>query len=84
MEDALGLANALDESPHDIPAALAEFEKQGKPRKQKLMRAGKLSYEWYEQFPEKLDMPVLDFILDFMNRTGRMPRSVCAVSPPIC
>ncbi len=73
MEDALGLANALDESPHDIPAALAEFEKQGKPRKQKLMRAGKLSYEWYERFPEKLDMPVLDFILDFMNRTGRMP-----------
>jgi len=73
MEDALGLANALDAHPNDIPAALAHFEREGKPRKQQLMRASELSYKWYEQFSEKLDMPVLDFIFDFMNRTGRMP-----------
>ena len=74
MEDALGLANALAASSHDIPAALAAFEALGRPGKRKLMIAGKLSYEWYERFPEKLDMPIVDFILDFMNRTGRMPR----------
>ncbi len=73
MEDSLGLANALQEFPDDIPAALASFERQGKPRKQKLMQAGEFSYRWYEQFRDKLDMPILEFILDFMNRTGRMP-----------
>ena len=74
MEDALGLANALEASSNDIPASLAAFEAEGRPRKQRLMVAGKLSYEWYERFPQKLDMPILDFILDFMDRTGRMPR----------
>ncbi|MCY3772328.1 MAG: monooxygenase, partial [Gemmatimonadetes bacterium] len=75
MEDALGLANALEASSNDIPASLAAFEAEGRPRKQRLMVAGKLSYEWYERFPQKLDMPILDFILDFMDRTGRMPRN---------
>ena len=73
MEDALGLANALQHHPQDIPTALAAFEAQGKPRKQRLMKAGEQSYKWYEQFADKLDVPILDFILDFMNRTGRMP-----------
>lgn len=73
MEDALGLAEALEKSPNDISAALSIFEEQGKPRKHKLMRACELSYKWYEHVREKLDEPILDFIQDFMNRTGRMP-----------
>ena len=73
MEDALGLANALQEHGDDIPTALAAFEEHGKPRKQRLMKAGEQSYRWYEQFANKLELPILDFILDFMNRTGRMP-----------
>jgi len=73
MEDALGLAEALENSPHDIPGALAVFEEQGKPRKQKLMQACELSYKWYEHVHEKFEMPILEFIQDFMNRTGRMP-----------
>ena len=73
MEDALGLAEALEKSPGNISAALNIFEEQGKPRKHKLMQACELSYKWYEHVREKLDEPILDFIQDFMNRTGRMP-----------
>ena len=73
MEDALGLADALEASPDDIPAALAMYEAKGKPRKEKLMEATLRSYSWYEQVHEKLDLPILEFIVDFMNRTGRMP-----------
>ena len=73
MEDALGLADALQACPRDIPAALAMFEAKGKPRKEKLMEATVRSYSWYEQVHDKLDLPILEFIVDFMNRTGRMP-----------
>ncbi len=74
MEDALGLADALQDHPGDVPAALAAFEEKGKPRKEKLMAATVNSYSWYEQVHDKLDMPILDFIENFMDRTGRMPR----------
>lgn len=73
MEDALGLADALTEARGDLTAALAAFEEQGRRRKQSLVLATELSYQWYESCYEKLDMPVLDFIRDFMDRTGRMP-----------
>jgi 2-polyprenyl-6-methoxyphenol hydroxylase-like FAD-dependent oxidoreductase len=73
MEDALGLADALAASPDDIPAALAAYEEKGKPKKEKLMAATVQSYTWYENVHEKLGMPVLDFIQDYMDRTGRMP-----------
>ncbi|MEM1111567.1 MAG: FAD-dependent monooxygenase [Pseudomonadota bacterium] len=82
MEDALGLANALAESPDDVLQALAAFEEAGKPRKQKLMDATVKSYEWYEHVHEKLEMPVIDFVEDFMDRTGRMPRERLALYAP--
>ena len=73
MEDALGLATALEASSGDVETALQNFEAFGKPRKQKLMAACENSYKWYERVHEMLDVPVLEFIHDFMNRTGRMP-----------
>ena len=73
MEDALGLADAISSFPDDIPAALAAFEELGKPKKNKLMLATAKSYEWYEHVHEKLEIPILDFIQDYMDRTGRMP-----------
>ncbi|MEM8549057.1 MAG: FAD-dependent monooxygenase, partial [Pseudomonadota bacterium] len=73
MEDALGLVSALEAHPGDIPTALRSFEELGKPKKQKLMAACEGSYKWYEQVHEKLDMPILDFVYDYMCRTGRMP-----------
>jgi len=73
MEDALGLANALESSSGDVPSALALFEEDGKRRKERLIQATRASYTWYETAHTKLDMPILEFIRDFMDRTGRMP-----------
>jgi len=73
MEDALGLADALQRHPEDIEEALDSFERHGRSRKAALMAACEASYKWYEQAPAKLHLPILEFIADFMNRTGRMP-----------
>jgi 2-polyprenyl-6-methoxyphenol hydroxylase-like FAD-dependent oxidoreductase len=73
MEDALGLADALAASPDDIPAALAAYEENGKPRKAGLMEATVRSLDWYAHVHEKLDMPILEFIKSYMDRTDRMP-----------
>lgn len=73
MEDALGLATALKNRSDDLAAALVDYEMTGRPRKEKLMAACEASYRWYETVSEKFDWPILDFIHDFMNRTGRMP-----------
>ena len=73
MEDALGLANALEANPDNVAGALAAFEEDGKRRKERLIQATRASYTWYETAHTKLDMPILEFIRDFMDRTGRMP-----------
>ena len=73
MEDALGLADALQESPDDVFHALEKFENARKPGKQKLMSACQASYKWYERVREIDDLPILEFIQNYMNRTGRMP-----------
>lgn len=73
MEDALGLVRSLEEHSGHVPPALAAYEENGRPKKEKLMRACEGSYQWYEHVHEKLDMPILDFIYDYMSRTGRMP-----------
>lgn len=82
MEDALGLATALAAKPDQLDEALADFEAHGKPRKQKLMRACERSYRWYETAHQKLDMPILNFIHDFMTRTGRMPEDRLRMAVP--
>lgn len=82
MEDALGLADALENHPDDVHTALATYEALGKPRKEKLIDATFASYTWYEDVHNKLDIPIMMFIRDFMNRTGRMPDERLRVYAP--
>ena len=72
MEDSIALWEALAASA-TVPQALERFEHERRPAKQKLLKAARASYLWYERFAEKMDaLAPLDFTYDFMTRTGRM------------
>jgi hypothetical protein len=50
-----------------------QFEAARRPAKAKLLDAARQSYMWYEGFPQKLEsLAPLEFVYDFMTRTGRM------------
>jgi 2-polyprenyl-6-methoxyphenol hydroxylase-like FAD-dependent oxidoreductase len=73
MEDAIVLAESVTATPWDIPAALRAFQETRSPSKQKLLDATERSYTWYEHFPEKMEaLAPVDFVFDFMTRTGRI------------
>jgi 2-polyprenyl-6-methoxyphenol hydroxylase-like FAD-dependent oxidoreductase len=72
MEDSIALWEALKAS-DTVSQALQRFERQRRPAKDKLLKAARASYRWYERFAEKMDaLAPLDFTYDFMTRTGRM------------
>ena len=72
MEDSIALWEALEAS-EAVPQALERFERERRPTKQKLLKAARASYLWYEAFADKMQaMAPLDFVYDFMTRTGRM------------
>jgi 2-polyprenyl-6-methoxyphenol hydroxylase-like FAD-dependent oxidoreductase len=72
MEDSIALWEALNAS-DTVPRALEGFERERRPAKQKLLKAARASYLWYEGFAGKMEaMAPMDFVYDFMTRTGRM------------
>jgi 2-polyprenyl-6-methoxyphenol hydroxylase-like FAD-dependent oxidoreductase len=72
MEDSIALWEALKAS-DTVAQALERFERERRPAKQKLLKAARASYLWYERFAEKMDaLAPLEFAYDFMTRTGRM------------
>jgi 2-polyprenyl-6-methoxyphenol hydroxylase-like FAD-dependent oxidoreductase len=76
MEDSIGLADSLTEFPDDLQAALGHFERTRRPMKQRLVDAAEKSFNWYEIFPDKMDqLAPVDFVFDFMMRTGRVSRA---------
>lgn len=73
MEDAIALANALNEIPDDTARALARFEQVRRPQKQKLITASEASFKWYENVRRWMDSYTAhEFVYRFMTRTGRV------------
>lgn len=72
MEDAIALWEAVLAT-DSIADALPEFQRRREPSKTKLLDAARASYTWYETFPQRMDaLRPLDFVYDFMTRTGRL------------
>jgi len=83
MEDAIVLADAVATHAGDIPAGLAAFQAARQPSKQKLLDATERSYTWYEGFGEKIEaLEPVDFVFDFMMRTGRITDARLAAEFP--
>jgi 2-polyprenyl-6-methoxyphenol hydroxylase-like FAD-dependent oxidoreductase len=72
LEDAIALGRALAARGGDVPAALAEFERERRPVVEKLLAAANASSYWYERFPEKMRKEPWDLAHDYMTRSGRM------------
>jgi 2-polyprenyl-6-methoxyphenol hydroxylase-like FAD-dependent oxidoreductase len=71
IEDAIALAKALD-AERDIPAALARYETERKPIVKKLVTAARTSADWYEKFPEHMELGLMDFAYSYITRSGRI------------
>jgi 2-polyprenyl-6-methoxyphenol hydroxylase-like FAD-dependent oxidoreductase len=73
LDDAIFLFQALRSHPGDVGKALSAFEVARRPIAEKLTGAAERSYEWYENIrPTMQQLGPLDFVYDFMTRTGRM------------
>jgi 2-polyprenyl-6-methoxyphenol hydroxylase-like FAD-dependent oxidoreductase len=74
MEDAIALEKALHEHPGDVASALAAFEAARRPIVEKLVAAADASGEWYERFPEHMQLLPREFAWSYIQRSGRIDR----------
>ena len=74
LEDAIALHRAI-EGGSDVPDALARFEAARRPVVEKITAAAARSYEWYENFHERIALPPLEFAMSYATRSGRMSRA---------
>jgi 2-polyprenyl-6-methoxyphenol hydroxylase-like FAD-dependent oxidoreductase len=82
MEDAIALAKCLVDAKRAIPEALAAFEARRRPIVEKLVAAADASADWYEHFPEHMQLSPRDFAWSYIRRSGRVdPERLRRVSP---
>jgi 2-polyprenyl-6-methoxyphenol hydroxylase-like FAD-dependent oxidoreductase len=71
IEDAIALTRAL-EAETDLGEALARYERERKPIVRKLVTAARTSADWYEKFPEHMQLGLMDFAYGYITRSGRI------------
>ena len=71
IEDAIALVKAL-EAEDDIAAGLARYQAERQPIVKKLVTAARTSAEWYENFPEHMNLDLMDFAYSYITRSGRI------------
>jgi 2-polyprenyl-6-methoxyphenol hydroxylase-like FAD-dependent oxidoreductase len=82
MEDALALSKCLVEFKNEIPEALRAFEARRRPIVDKLVAAADASAQWYERFPEHMNLAPRDFAWSYIQRSGRIdPDKLRTIAP---
>lgn len=82
IEDAIALADALDETRGDIAAGLALYEAKRRPPVEKLVKAARQSAEWYDDFAAHMALGPRDFAMSYIQRTGRIdPARLAQLAP---
>jgi 2-polyprenyl-6-methoxyphenol hydroxylase-like FAD-dependent oxidoreductase len=71
IEDAIALVKAL-EAETDVSTALERYQSERKPIVQKLVKAARTSADWYEKFPEHMQLGLMDFAYSYITRSGRI------------
>ena len=71
IEDAIALVKAL-EAEADIAAGLARYQADRQPIVKKLVTAARTSADWYEKFPEHMQLDLMDFAYSYITRSGRI------------
>lgn len=82
MEDAIALAKSLFEFKNDIPLALASFEAARRTIVEKLVAAADASADWYERFPQHMQLAPREFAWSYIQRSGRIdPEKLRKIAP---
>ena len=71
MDDAASLYESVKDAA-SVPAALAAFEASRRPVRERFRQAAENSYNWYERLARVMDQEPLEFVHDFLTRTGRI------------
>jgi 2-polyprenyl-6-methoxyphenol hydroxylase-like FAD-dependent oxidoreductase len=71
IEDAIALTKAL-EAESDLAAGLRRYQNERKPIVKKLVTAARTSAEWYEKFPEHMNLGLMEFAYSYITRSGRI------------
>jgi len=71
IEDAIALVKAL-EAETNVSASLERYQTGRKPIVQKLVKAARTSADWYEKFPEHMQLGLMDFAYSYITRSGRI------------
>ncbi len=72
MEDAIALDAALARHPRALPDVLADYKSTRRPIVAKLIAAADASGEWYERFALHMQLPLIDFAMSYIQRSGRI------------
>ena len=72
LQDAIGLAEALQECGGDVPATFAAFERKRRQDAGSFQDAAMRSILWYESVDRRMHLDPIAFAHDFMMRTGRV------------
>lgn len=82
IEDATALTKALEAGGGDLAGSLAAYEAARKPIVKKLVAAARSSADWYESFPEHMELEPIDFAFSYITRSGRIdPARLKSMSP---
>jgi 2-polyprenyl-6-methoxyphenol hydroxylase-like FAD-dependent oxidoreductase len=71
IEDAIALVKAL-EAEGDISRALVRYQTERQPIVKKLVTAARTSADWYEKFPDHMNLDLPDFAYSYITRSGRI------------
>jgi 2-polyprenyl-6-methoxyphenol hydroxylase-like FAD-dependent oxidoreductase len=71
IEDAIALTKALEAEP-DILRALVRYQSERQPIVKKLVTAARTSADWYEKFPDHMQLDLMDFAYSYITRSGRI------------
>jgi 2-polyprenyl-6-methoxyphenol hydroxylase-like FAD-dependent oxidoreductase len=82
IEDAIALVKAL-EAEKEIPGALTRYQDERKPIVRKLVAAARASADWYETFPDRMKLGLMDFAHSYITRSGRIDDARLRALSPI-
>ena len=71
MEDAIALDAALAAA-NTVDEALAAYERERRPAVEHLQQIAGRSEQWWESFPQRMDLPVEQLMVAYMTRAGKV------------
>lgn len=81
MEDAMALADAVREG-GSASEMFTRYQTARQPLRDQFAQAAERSIHWYESLPTRLDRPLVEFVHDFLTRTGRIDDKRLATYTP--